>query len=448
MLQMSVPTMGTYAARKSQEEDDKPIEFTVRVRKATLEANDHNHADMLKVVLDSTEAGCDPRLLRDAVASFFLANADDFNQWRPNLEDVRFSGVLAKAARRSGNDSASTLELEFHDYTALFLRAKPFGTNGIPKFSMNLKEAWRCIVSETPGADFIADRIVFSDDIKEIPVLGKSVATRFASLGKVPVKLGTDAWAVWQQCVGMCSLISYIYLDTCYVVTATDYYTNDDPPRLIWGKNICEIAEERNAHATKGIGLSSFDPLTGSTIEAFWPPIGDPTVKRKRMNGHKIATSADTRQSEERKYYAYPGVSNVEMLTKIAKRVYEESSRQELEGTLETKEFSVETVTEQDFPLARLRSGDAIQVEIDKAQREMLVSLPSESARISYLRSQGFEPSVAALIARNAGDINLLNPVMHVKGVETTLEVTKDGGSFSVRIGYCNRINITGDAVG
>src|SRR5690606_25269097 len=154
-------------------------------------------------------------------------------------------------------------------------------SSGVPDYSQRLDDAWKRIVSQTPGAQALADRLVL-EGISDFPQLGKAVAARFRRLGKVPTRPDTDAWAGWQQCVGMLGLVSYVDRQNVIVTTATNLYTSENPPRLIWGRNILSIEEERDAAlASKGVGITSFDPLTGTTLEALWPPVGDKRVKRK-----------------------------------------------------------------------------------------------------------------------------------------------------------------------
>ncbi len=140
------------------------------------------------------------------------------------------------------------------------------------------------------------------------------------------MKPDADAWAaIWQQCVGMCGLISFIRKDQCIVTTATDYYTSANPPRLIWGQNILRISEERDTRtAGAGVGITSFDPLTGTALEALWPPVGDASIRRKRLSAKKAGSPDAVRQSEAREYFAYPGVTDdATLLGTSAKRVYE-----------------------------------------------------------------------------------------------------------------------------
>ncbi|HEU4729976.1 MAG TPA: hypothetical protein VFT22_18895 [Kofleriaceae bacterium] len=443
---MSVPVMGNRQARVQQDTSTEAVTFVVQPRKITLIQNDHNHADEAHVTVDWRDAGTDPRLLRNAAGVLYLANADERGNWEPTEANARFAGILTRASRRVGRGEAMTVDLEFLDYTTLFLEAKPFGTKGVPDYSQRLDDAWKRVVSQTPGAGVLADRLVLQG-LTDFPLLGKAVSKRFAGLAKVPVKnTRTDAWAVWQQCVGMLGLISYIRVDQCVVTTTQSYYTSQDPPRLIWGKNILAMTESRNPYFGKGVGLASFDPLTGRSVEAFWPPFGDARIRKKVVAAKRKVSAASVRQGEDREYFTWASATDVSALTEIAKRVYEERGKQEMEGTITTAEMFTDTLSGKSFDLLTLKSGDNVRIEFDQRDKELLQQLPTERERVEYLKKRGYSEDVATLMARNMSDFALLDPTFYVKRVVTSLEVDKEGGSYETEINYVNRILVSGDA--
>jgi hypothetical protein len=443
---LTVPVAGTSTEKDAQEKSTAAVSFPVRVQCAALESNDHNHADTLKLSVEWRDAGVDPRILSSATCDFYIGQTGNDGRWRPSRADLRFVGIATRIARIAQVDEGFHVEIEFHDYTRFFLKAKPFGTSGIPDYSQTLDEAWRRIVSQTPGADALAGRLRLLG-LSSYPTLATAVASRFATLGKVPTKPGTDAWAVWQQCVGMLGLISYVRLDEVIVTTATDYYTAKDPPRLIWGRNLLALSESRDCErAERGVGITSFDPLTGTTLEALWPPVGDDRVKRKRVAAKKAQDETALRQGEERDYFAYPEVTNPDALLEIAKRVYEERSRQELEGSLRTTEMRVDTLGGQGFDLLTLAAGDVIRVEFEQADKERVAALPSKKDRVDYLIARGYSDDAADLTARSVEDIGKLAPNFFVKRVHTTLVSDDDAGDFTIEVTFCNRIQIDGAA--
>jgi len=443
---LTVPILGTREQRIRQERSDELVTLPVRPRSARLLANDHNHADELTLKLDWTEAGVDPRLLDDAVVAFYLGNADDFGRWEPSEKNCRFIGLGRKveAARSSGE--AATVEIEAVDYTTLFLEARPFGSSGIPEFKQTLEEAWRRIVSQTPGAERLADRLELRG-LNGVPKLSEAVGERFKKLARVPANPETDAWAVWQQCCGMLGLVSFFELDRCIVTTSTALYTEKDPPVLMWGLNLLDWTESRDTTvAGKGIGVASYDPLSQRTLEAYYPPKRDPKATSKVIAATPQGAQVPPAHFERRDWYAFPGITDQAALDRVARRIYEERSRQELLGRATTKEWSVDRLSSgSPFELVDLRAGQCVQVAVDPRDRLLLASLGSEQEQRGYLVQRGYTAAVADLIIRNLGNLAGLSSIYFARNVTTELTLERDTGSFQVEVEYVNRIQIDGD---
>jgi hypothetical protein len=379
-----------------------------------------------------------------------VGDADDRGQWTPDTDTARFAGLLTQSERETESEGELSVTLSCLDYSTLFLEAKPFGTDGIPDFSQTLDEAWKRIVSQTPGAQFLADSLVL-EGLDEFPLLGKAVASRFHKLAKVPTPPRTDAWHVWQTCTRMLGLISFFRLDKCVVTDAAAFYAREDPPLMIWGKNVKTMRERRNRLARKAIVMSSYNPNSGTHIEAFWPPVGDPTVKRKKLSPKKLGSPAAAAQAEERERFDCPfPTTDPKVLENVAKAVYEERSRQELQGSLSTVEMRVPTVSGKACDMLNLRNGDSVRVEFGQNDKETLAGMfqrgSSSGAMIGYLVGHGYAETLAEIMVANVAALSDLDSTFYVKRASTSLETTPEGVAFGVDIDYCNRITVTGDA--
>lgn len=459
---LNVPVAGSPSERQVQgnQNSGQAVRLPVKVASAELELNDHNKADELRLTLDWHAVGLDVRLIRHATVEFYIGQVGSDWNWTPTRQDLRFVGVVVDAERHSSEGDAYEVDLRALDYTDFFLRAKPFGSSGIPDYSQTLDDAWRRVVSQTPGADVLANRLLWiGDDASRVqalhdalagkttgfqnatfPRLGKAVSDRFAKLAKVPTKPDTDAWAVWQQTVGMLGLISFIDRDYCVVTTATNYYTETNPPVMVWGKNISKLSESAQPMFRKGILLTSFDALRGQTIEARFHP--DPF--KPRAKGHRAGVNAELAKTEEWDVFAVPGITSPEVLYVMAQRVYEEHSRQELQGTLVTGEMQTVTDTGSAFDLLELRAGDDIRVRFNDSERDALVRLPDVVTRFEYLHEQGYQDDVAQILARNFDALKYFDSQMHVRRVLHRISLFDDSGSYETEITYLNKINTKG----
>lgn len=450
MLRLDVPT-GAVVGDSSGGEIATILCY---VRSVTLTSNSHLEADTCLAVVDWMMAGVDPRLLGSAVAVLYIGEADESGRYTPKDDDIRFVGIMKRSKRAGGEEEGMTVEILAHDYTTLFLEAKKFPTSGVPAFSDTLRAAWGKICDNTgvlnpnnpgeilPTTKALRERIRFVGQASDV-LLGTAVAGRFKNLGKVQAKPNMDAWAIFQQCCGMVGLIAYIRLDECIVTTATDYYTANDPPRLIWGYNIKSLTEDRDATlGGKGIGLTSFDPMTGTSLEAFYPPQGDASIRKKTISAKRAKDPASVLQAEDREYFAYPGVTTQDALDLAARSVYEQRARQELEGRIVTNEMQIDTQSGVRFDLLQLQSGDCIRVEIDRQDTEALGQFQSDQAKADYLVGLGYDPGLARIVVANLSGVLALSPTYIVKRVVTQLDSTPEGGNFSVEITYSNKILI------
>lgn len=488
---LSVPVAGTPSERNAQgnQSGGQAIRIAVKVASAELELNDHNKADELRLTLDWHNVGLDVRLIRHATVEFYLGRSETIFDWKPTRRDLRFVGVIVDAERHSSEGDAYEVDLRCLDYTDFFLRAKPFGSSGIPDFSQTLDDAWRRVVSQTPGADVLANRLLWiGDDASrvqelhdvltgkqttlqnaEFPRLGSAVSQRFAGLAKVPTKPDTDAWAVWQQTCGMLGLISFIDRDYCVLTTATNYYTETTPPVMVWGQNIAKLSESAQPIFRKGILLTSFDALTGHTIEArFHPDPFKPTgnLRSTRAKAHRAGVNAELSRAEEWEVFAVPGITSPEILYVMAQRVYAEHSKQELQGTLVTSEMvaptetteaivngatgdvDFQTIAGQIFDLLELRSGDDIRVRFNDSDKDAILALPDTVTRFEYLREHGYSDDIAQILAENVESLAFFDSQMHVRRVLHRIEYHEDGGNYETEITYLNRINTKGADVG
>ncbi len=138
--------------------------------------------------------------------------------------------------------------------------------------------------------------------------------------------------------------------------------------------------------------------------------------------------------------FPYTGITDQATLDGLARRIWEERSRQELEGQLSTVEMLVDDMSGDSFDLLTLGPGDAIRVEFEQEDKEALRQIPTVEGRIAYLTSRGYSDGVAELIAKDADAFTAAPPEFCVKRVTVDLQADAEGGSFDVQINYCNRI--------
>lgn len=434
-LRLAVPQFGSTRAQAIQMRDAHALTLEAHVLSAQLERNDHHNADVLTVTAAWSDVGVDVRTVHNATCAFWLADGD------PDIDNSQplFVGICVDAKRTAG-DSGQTVELKFHDYSALWIASKPYPVTDLPSFGDTLESAFAKIKKSTGYYEVGEDRIISTVDAMTLEIrdpalasrtLGGVVSGRLIRLGAFPLAEGAhSSWDVWTQIVASAAALSWVEGDRVILTSATEHYkTAGAPPAMIWGSNILSIEERLRPEVTqRGIAVQGWDPLSGHIIEAYYPPVGDPRLKRKRPK----ASPPDMPIASQYDFYQRLDVSNLAALERIAQNAWEERSRQEISGHLTTAEMRVDGVN-----LLDLRTGDQITVKIDQ-DTEMLRALDT-NARIVRLVTNGYSRETAELIAANLDALASIDAGMHV----TRMTVDYSDNTFEIGIDYHNRIVTT-----
>lgn len=463
-----LPSAGRASARKAQEDNAKVYPFYIRPHRARLVSNSHNEADELQLTFAYDECGLDPRFLRSAEIYFYLTDAYADGGFTPSLRNCRFLGIAREVERSGSASGAKLIEIHAQDYTCLFLEMKNYPPQGLPDYSQTLLQAWQRIcdftgywdlTTDPPRIDSsvtrLRDHLEFKGDIDPNLTVGSAVPERLRKLGKPDMDHTTDSWGVWQRIVEHLGLISFIRGDRCVVTTATDYYTGDNPPHFVYGKNILEFKESRRLGdiTAKNVCVRSYDPLKGVVLESLYP---DPeyAMKPKKLGATATKHPPKTTKSEDYELFDLEGPLTQDTLDVRAQRIWEERTRQELKGSLKTAEMRAATVYggRDPFNLLELQAGDCIQVEIDRGALDDIQKTKDPTVREQKLIERGYLQETANFIAENLEDVSKLPAQFMVHSVETELEATgaEGGCSYSMSIDYVNRIDIsaTGAALG
>lgn len=487
LVTFAVPNVGTPAERVTQETEDTVTQLQVRAFSVRLEYNNHSSADQCTIECSIDDAGIDPRFESNLEVYVYADDIGYAAELEPEIGEgdlrsgnLRFLGIAVKIIRHLGEEH-KIVRFECQDYTCLFLQHKSgFSPQYLPGYSDTLTTAWQKVCDGTGYLTFdtsppsiistvkaLRNRIVFEPPSLATVTLGQAVSPRVASSGakvEIPHAEGVDAWAVWQHIVGALGLITFIRGSQCVVTTATDFYSGDDPPRMIWGLNIEEIEESRDQQALSGknIGIYSFNPLTGTHLESFYPPKSDITPKgrgKKKLGASALGPNVTLRAQDYEVFQCPMPISDQKALDAFAERVWHEHSRQELHGRFKTPLLAVWSNSQYtglgsgipaDAPnrsLMSLQAGDRIRIEIDQGELSLIQAEPSLQGRIEKLQLRGYSMDMATYIARNLSGLLSVSPEYQVKSVAITLSVSDDGGEASVEIEYLNRIYVSGSAL-
>ncbi len=199
--------------------------------------------------------------------------------------------------------------------------------------------------------------------------------------------------------------------------------------RLVFGRDINKLNWERKLGGVKVpvIETVSYDTSgstrgTGRLLKAQWP---EPTKKEARTTS--VGASGKTPQTDVVRINV-PGVNNKERLLEIAKDLYQEIGRQEIGGSVDTKNLASFGGNNQDPDLVRLRPGDPIEFRVDASGLGVfpppISELTQEAGRsfeeqVKVVKDRiGDEDLARVLVAVNRGEVSQLQKVFRTANVK------------------------------
>jgi len=440
---------------KSDTKNLPVYEMTVLAKSLTVNINDYTQADSFECEIDYKNFPFDPRTIRSLGVTIYmqdmrrLVGADGSKvQIAPERKNVIFMG-FADEESISFNDTDRTIRFEGRDFTSLLLDAPyPFGNVDISRpLDLVIKE----LLTNLPASEKIE---VVNKTGEELPTIAK-YAPDFGKLAGQKNTKNQSYWAVIQDIVSKAGLIAYIELDRLIISTPRNIFGSKDNYQFIYGKNIQSLEFKRKLGRTKGVNIQVIsasleknkDVLTAKipeeASEEWCQAVG---VLRESVKIEKIGI--DGKPNPEAAPYITFRVAEVdskEALIKIGEGVFEEVGRQQIEGTLETKEMMLlqnVSGSHVEFDCTKIRNGTPVKIEINQEDMQGFSRLDTQAAREDYLKKKGYKPEIAAAISKATGRFDT---VFYTKSVSFSL--SQDDG-FSMKLDFINFIQLPKNLVG
>jgi len=436
-------------------------------RNLTVEINDYKEADTFKAEIDYKSFPFDPRTIRACKVSvymedrksIFAGEGNKLNILVPSSDNVVFIGY-ADEEGITFNDTSRIVSLNGRDLTCLFTDSKYLGAH-IP-LTKPVNEIIQDLINQQESTKKIS---VVNNTGGDLPILANLAPDLESTSGIVNPKRNGTFWDMIQEIIERAGLICYMDLDKLIINKPRNLYKKQKIKNFIYGKNLSSLSFERKLGRHKGFNIQvrSVNVIKKTLLEAKIPlesnrgDIGggvEVTIPQLDKDGKKI----EPQQAAPYLSFNVPDISSKEKLIEVGESIYEELSRQQLEGKLETKEMELpETAYREDkngnyvpyvdketmpVSFASIRNGSAIQVYIDVNDMEKIRTLSSMSERKRYLILQQFEPKVAEALAES---LNRTAYVFYVKSV--TFKINQDTG-FSMEIDFINFIELDNAGLG
>lgn len=409
-----------------------------QVVECTVNHNGLRIADTATIRLNFADLPFDPRMIRYAGVEVFMGAIRPamFPSDLPvSREVLRFVGKVDEAEIDLSDETI--LELKCRDFTALFIDEPSPNSAALKGTLLDVLRAiinspnapWAGLgleVNEGGQADIAA--IIQSFPVKDAFQRGQQGPTgadpAMPQAGAASSSSGSAPNSTWDFITRLCFMLGLVARvglnkrrdNVALIVGPPRAFLagSSEVRRMVYGRNLKSLKLHRKFSIAKPqqILVNSYNPSTKQTVHAFWPK-PDP----------KLATDADAKNTRKNapKVFPIPGLASEADCERVARSVFDQLSKQELGGSLETDDltsFSDATISTDDLSqyantgslsMLDTQDGDAIEITIAPSQPNAfsptrtlygeLLSLSTE-ALSRRLVEKGYTPQVAGIVSR------------------------------------------------
>lgn len=454
---------------KTKESLQHVYELPILARSVTVNINDYTQADTFNVEIDYKSFPFDPRSIRACGVTIYMENVgriyqDDnaLEKLVPKRENAVFMG-FADEESISFDDMKRTVRMEGRDFTSLLADRKyPHGT-------LSLEQPVDLVLKGILGSLKETQELKLLNLVTlnggTMPILAKfwGEQNRMAGMHNSPAD--QSYWDLIQEIVSKAGLIAYIELDQLVLSTPRVLYDDKKAKVLVYGKNLLNLEYKRKIGRMKGFNVivRSLSLRDKEVISAKIPaeatedwskatgiaakenhlqtlkPDGTPVDVSKTGNSNQVAQPAP--------YFSFrvADVNDKLHLVRIGESIYEEMSRQQIEGSCETKDMEIpewtrtesgKIVSREAFDILKLRVGTPVSIEIDQGDLKGISRLSSQAERVRFLLSRGYKQRVADAFAETIGKYK---SIYYTRAV--TFTMAADTG-FKAKIEFVNFIQL------
>lgn len=342
----------------------------------------------------------DPRLFRCVAVDLHLGDTGALDVPLKTSKATRLVLGIADEVEKTADASTASFKLSGRDYKSFLLDEKWQGRR--VELGRPLDVILREILDSIPAA---APLGVALDGVPSAPVVP-------AGKGKKRgVWRGSTDSPVYQEMYAIAvsvGLTLTVEADQVLIRYPRTFTTSDAVPLLLSGHNLSKLSIKRKFGVKElpNIRVSAIDPATRSTISAKWPETARATVKVTKAKEKPKKTS----QTIIHDFVIRHNAPTVEILTTIARQVWERFAQQQLEVSFETKDltaplFAPERTNqggaEVSFSdLTRLRNGSPVRIYLAPETQQILEAALTEDDKTRQLIAARYDARVAEVLAR------------------------------------------------
>lgn len=394
--------------------DGKVHDLRVVPRSCEYVRNHHRAADTFQLELNYRDLPLDPRAMRSILVALYLGDVEDPIAEIPE-DDDRFRVFLGYAdePETALSEDGETVSIKGRDLTALFLDHRWSG--GTIDISRPLHQVVDEIVRAVPGAASLAERVVFDEGADEAVLADRKGRTKY-----VP-RDGDDAWTVLVELCGQAGFVAVMDLDRLRIQPAS--MVGGQEAAFLFGQNLTRLVFRKNFVEARSsqIEVRCWNEQTRETTTALYPAT-PPVTKQKVGADGKVATET----TPALPFYVSGAYTQAD-LDAIARATYDEMAREQMDGTLETREM-LDLAGTVRLPL--LMNGDTLTVTLADWDLASIASMSSGEAQAALV-ALGLDEEVASALVAAWQEANDLSTTFYVRAATHRWSL-EDGYALSV----------------
>lgn len=434
---------------------DPAFDMNIQCQRVTVSINDYTVADTFSLEIDYKNFPLDPRTLKSLAVTIYMQDVGEIFRPPPNnglhkmqpTEDTVVLIGFVDTDTISFDDTNRVVKMEGRDLTGLFLDT-PWNLGPVP-LSTPLDALYAQITQSLINTQKI--KVINNSGVNPLPTLG-ALSPEFGNLANMKnVKKDESYWETMQDLAARAGLIIHMSLDKLIITKPRNLYTTD-PSKIthfIYGKNLKSLEFKRKLGRLKGFNVivRSFDDknvVIAKVPEEATPAWSAATgIPVKRIQIPQFNSQGAPQAPQDAPFFSFrlPNISDHAHLVEVAQKIFEEISRQQLDGTFRTKEMVAPTMDNigTTFDLTKLDVGTPVTLEVDHGDLAGIKRLSSTSEKAHYLIQKGYPPTMAKIFAETLGKFST---TFYTKSFEMSID-RETGWELKVDfVNFIEKVNV------
>lgn len=418
----------------------------VIARSVTVSVNDYTKADTFNCEIDYKNFPFDPRCIRACGVTICIEdmksvfkNGSELNTIVPSEDNTVLHG-FADEDSINFDDDHRVVRLEGRDFTGLLLDLKAPSEPQPTDQPLDI-----LILNIFKANESLAALKVDNRTGSPLPTLAQFAPNFTPQTAKKNPKPNENYWDLIQEYVSRAALIGYIEIDTFVISKPQVLYGNEQTKQFIYGVNLNSLEFKRKLGRKKGFNIKtiSLDLKTKETVQALIPKesteewsdsIG---IEQEEIMIPQIGSDGSPADPKVAPYmtFRFPDMTKTQLI-QTGQKIFEEVGRQQIEGSLTTKELEVIEQGDACFNATDFRVGTPIEILIDQDDLDEISHLKDVNDRVTFLKARCYAPAVAQALAETLGRF-------HSKFYTKAAHFTVDQESgFKMKLDFVNFIEL------